>query len=166
MTARFISQGPYPLRHRQVAQDNRGADLRCSPPSDVIALSLRRWSCSGCSRPGWLDSFMRWTVRGIAPERHHAVPSAHLTGGDRPAEVEGGNSEQFSSESPEGVLLGQDDPGMPKTGPITVGWREVERRAADWRMRPPSDDGRDNITRLERGPQGSGGASGSAPPGH
>ena len=83
-----------------------------------------------------------------------------------PAEVEGGNSGQFSRESPEGVLLGQDDPGMPKTRPITVGWREVERRAADWRMRPPSDDGRDNITRLERGPQGSGGDSGSAPPGH
>ena len=83
-----------------------------------------------------------------------------------PAEVEGGNSEQFSSESPGGVLLGQDDPGMPRTGPITVGWREVERRAADWRMRPASDDGRDNITRPERGPQGSGGDSGSAPPGH
>ena len=83
-----------------------------------------------------------------------------------PAEVEGGNSEQFSRESPEGVLLRQDDPGMPRTGPITAGWREVERRAADWRMRPASEDGRDNITRLERGPQGSGGASGSALPGH
>ena len=55
---------------------------------------------------------------------------------------------------------------MPRTGPITVEWREVERRAADWRMRPPSEDGRDNITGLERGPQGSGGASGSAPSGH
>ena len=83
-----------------------------------------------------------------------------------PAEVEGGNSEQLSRESPEGVLLRQDDPGMPRTGPITAGWREVERRAADWRMRPASEDGRDNTTRLERGPQGSGGASGSALPGH
>ena len=46
---------------------------------------------------------------------------------------------------------------MPRTGPITAGWREVERRAADWRMRPASEDGRDNTTRLERGPQGSGG---------
>ena len=73
-----------------------------------------------------------------------------------PAEVEGGNSEQLSRESPEGVLLRQDDPGMPRTGPITAGWREVERRAADWRMRPASEDGRDNTTRLERGPQGSG----------
>ena len=33
-------------------------------------------------------------------------------------------------------------------------------------MRPVSEDGRDNITRLERGPQGSGGDDGSAPPGH
>ena len=54
---------------------------------------------------------------------------------------------------------------MPRTEPITVGWREVERRAAHWRMRPPSEEGRDNRTRLERGPQGSGGASGSASPG-
>ena len=45
---------------------------------------------------------------------------------------------------------------MPRTGPITVGWREVERRAVRWRMRPPSEDGRDNRTRPERGPQGSG----------
>ena len=30
-------------------------------------------------------------------------------------------------------------------------------RSPDWRMRSPSVDGRDNITRLERGPQGSGG---------
>ena len=48
---------------------------------------------------------------------------------------------------------------------ITVEWREVERRASDWRMRSPSDDERDNITRFERGPQGSGGVSGTALPG-
>ena len=35
--------------------------------------------------------------------------------------------------------------------------REMKRRSPDWRMRPPSVDGRDNTTRLERGPQGSGG---------
>ena len=33
----------------------------------------------------------------------------------------------------------------------------MKRRRPDWRMRPTSDDGRDNITRLERGPLGSGG---------
>ena len=35
--------------------------------------------------------------------------------------------------------------------------REMKRRSPDWRMRPISVDGRDNTTRLERGPQGSGG---------
>ena len=35
--------------------------------------------------------------------------------------------------------------------------REMKRRFPDWRMRPISVDGRDNTTRLERGPQGSGG---------
>ena len=33
----------------------------------------------------------------------------------------------------------------------------MKRRFPDWRMRPISVDGRDNTTRLERGPQGTGG---------
>ena len=37
--------------------------------------------------------------------------------------------------------------------------REMRRRSPDWRMRSSSVDGRDNITRLERGPQGSGGSA-------
>jgi len=36
---------------------------------------------------------------------------------------------------------------------------EVRRRSPDWRMRSPSEEGRDNTTLLERGPLGSGGAS-------
>ena len=36
---------------------------------------------------------------------------------------------------------------------------EVRRRSSDWRMRSPSDEGRDNTTLLERGPLGSGGTS-------
>jgi hypothetical protein len=36
---------------------------------------------------------------------------------------------------------------------------EGRRRSPDWRMRSPSDDGRDNTTLLERGPLGSGGTS-------
>ena len=35
--------------------------------------------------------------------------------------------------------------------------REMARSSPDWRMRSPSVDGRDNITRSERGPLGSGG---------
>ena len=35
--------------------------------------------------------------------------------------------------------------------------REMRRRHPDWRMRPRSVDGRDNTTRSERGPLGSGG---------
>ena len=35
--------------------------------------------------------------------------------------------------------------------------REVRRSGADWRMRSPSDEGRDNTTPSERGPLGSGG---------
>ena len=35
---------------------------------------------------------------------------------------------------------------------------EVGRRKPDWRMRSPSVEGRDNITRPERGPLGPGGA--------
>jgi hypothetical protein len=34
---------------------------------------------------------------------------------------------------------------------------EMGRRIADWRMRSPSEEGRDNITRPERGPLGPGG---------
>jgi hypothetical protein len=34
---------------------------------------------------------------------------------------------------------------------------EVRRRSPDWRMRSRSDDGWDNITHPERGPQGPGG---------
>jgi hypothetical protein len=34
---------------------------------------------------------------------------------------------------------------------------EVRRRSSDWRMRSPSEESRDNITLLERGPLGSGG---------
>ena len=36
-----------------------------------------------------------------------------------PAEAEGGNSGKYSSESPEGEEVRQDDPRMPKTGAIT-----------------------------------------------
>jgi hypothetical protein len=35
---------------------------------------------------------------------------------------------------------------------------EMDRRKPDWRMRSPSVEGRDNITLLERGPLGPGGA--------
>ena len=35
--------------------------------------------------------------------------------------------------------------------------REVRRSSPDWRMRSPSEEGRDNTTRPERGPLGSGG---------
>ena len=134
---------------RAVARAN-GLIVETPPPS--VELVAGYSECQGFPSP------TRWPV--LVRKRLGSARSR------LPAEVEGGNSEQFSRESPEGVLLRQDDPGMPKTGPITVGWREVERRAADWRMRPASEDGRDNITRLERGPQGSGGDSGSAPPGH
>ena len=34
---------------------------------------------------------------------------------------------------------------------------EMDRRKPDWRMRSPSVEGRDNITRPERGPLGPGG---------
>ena len=37
------------------------------------------------------------------------------------------------------------------------GFWEVRRRSPDWRMRSRSDDGWDNITHPERGPQGPGG---------
>lgn len=36
---------------------------------------------------------------------------------------------------------------------------EMRRRSSDWRMRSPSEEGRDNRTLLERGPLGSGGTS-------
>ena len=35
--------------------------------------------------------------------------------------------------------------------------REVRRRSPHWRMRSPSEEGRDNITHPERGPLGTGG---------
>ena len=37
--------------------------------------------------------------------------------------------------------------------------REMDRSPSDWRMRPASGDGRDNITHPERGPLGTGGAA-------
>ena len=54
---------------------------------------------------------------------------------------------------------------MSKTVSITGCAGKMKRRSPDWPMRPTSGDGRDNITRQERGPQGSGGdaaADGSA----
>ena len=43
--------------------------------------------------------------------------------------------------------------------------REVRRSSSDWRMRSPSDEGWDNITHPERGPQGTGGGvEAKAPP--
>jgi hypothetical protein len=38
-----------------------------------------------------------------------------------PAEAEGGNPGEYSSESPEGVETGQEGPRMPKTASITSG---------------------------------------------
>ena len=46
---------------------------------------------------------------------------------------------------------------MSRTAPITGGCREVARSSPDWRMRSASEDVRDNTTRTERGPLGSGG---------
>ena len=74
-----------------------------------------------------------------------------------PAEAEGGNPGQYSSESPEGEEDGQDDPVNVKARSYNRRCREMERSSPDWRMRSPSDDGRDNRTRSERGPLGSGG---------
>ena len=76
-----------------------------------------------------------------------------------PAAAEGGNPGEYSSESPEGVEIRQEDPRMPKTAAITNGGWERRRRSPDWRMRSPSEEGRDNTTLLERGPLGSGGTS-------
>ena len=45
---------------------------------------------------------------------------------------------------------------MPRTGAITGGDREKRRRSFHWRMRSISEEGRDNITRPERGPLGTG----------
>ena len=42
--------------------------------------------------------------------------------------------------------------------------REMDRSPPDWRMRPTSVDGRDNITRPERGPLGSGGVAATEVP--
>ena len=46
---------------------------------------------------------------------------------------------------------------MPKTEAITSCAGKCARRPSEWRMRSPSDEEWDNITHLERGPQGSGG---------
>jgi hypothetical protein len=40
----------------------------------------------------------------------------------------------------------------------------MKRRSPDWRMRSPSDEGRDNRTLLERGPLGSGGTGSATGP--
>ena len=46
---------------------------------------------------------------------------------------------------------------MSRTGPITGGCREMAGSSPDWRMRSVSEEVRDNITRTERGPLGTGG---------
>ena len=77
--------------------------------------------------------------------------------------IEGGNTRKYSSESPEGLGIRQDDLECQRVYNRLC--REMTRRSSDWRMRPISVDGRDNTTRLERGPQGTGGdaaADGSA----
>ena len=71
--------------------------------------------------------------------------------------IEGGNPGKYCSESPEGVEVGQDDPMNVKDRAYNRQNREVARRSPHWRMRSSSDDRRDNITRLERGPLGAGG---------
>ena len=56
---------------------------------------------------------------------------AHVSG--LPAKAEGGNPGKYSSESPEGVEVRQDDPLMPKTDSITgyPGNEEETSRLAD-----------------------------------
>jgi hypothetical protein len=70
-----------------------------------------------------------------------------------PAEAEGGNPGKYNSESPEGLAARQE---TAKDRPYNRHCREVGRRWTDWRMGSPSDDGWDNITQSERGPQGPG----------
>ena len=55
---------------------------------------------------------------------------------------------------------------MSGTGPITGGCREVARSPPDWRMRSVSEEVRDNTTRTERGPLGSGGCEAAAGAAH
>ena len=43
-------------------------------------------------------------------------------------------------------------------------FREMGRSPPDWRMRSPSVEGRDNITRPERGPLGTGGVDATGVP--
>ena len=74
-----------------------------------------------------------------------------------PRRTEGGDPRECSSESPEGEEDGQDDPLNVKDRAYNRLCREVARSPPDWRMRSPSDDERDNITRSERGPLGAGG---------
>ena len=74
-----------------------------------------------------------------------------------PVEIEGGNPGQSDDESLEDLKTRQEDPGMPKTDAITSCAGQGGRKCSDWRMRSPSGEEWDNITHLERGPQGSGG---------
>jgi hypothetical protein len=71
--------------------------------------------------------------------------------------TEGGNPGESDDESPEGLEARQEGPGMPKTDAITSCAGKCIRRPSEWRMRSPSEEEWDNITHLERGPQGSGG---------
>ena len=70
-----------------------------------------------------------------------------------PAEAEGGNPGEYSSESPEGLAARQ---ATAKDRLYNRHRREVGRRWPDWRIGSPSGDGRENITQPERGPQGPG----------
>ena len=78
--------------------------------------------------------------------------------------IEGGNSGKYSSESSEGVEVGQDDPLNVKDRVYNRRCREMRRRSPHWRMRSPSDEGRNNITRPERGPLGTGGDAAAGGP--
>ena len=75
--------------------------------------------------------------------------------------IEGGNPGKYSSESPEGVEVGQDDPMTVKDRLYNRLFRDMRRRSPHWRMRSPSDEGWDNTTHPERGPLGTGGCTAS-----
>ena len=87
---------------RAVARAN-GLTAEMGPRTKLIHAEHRR--CQGC-----LPS-TRWPVPA---RKDGAVPVSDL-----PADVEGGNPGEPSSESSEGLVARQDDPRMSKTVPIT-----------------------------------------------
>ena len=102
---------------------------------------------------------IKWRCQGFLSSTRWPGPTwknwgKHMLG--LPAEAEGGNSGEFSSESPEG-LTGQAGWSLnAKDRPYNRLRREMGRRQSDRRKGSISDEGWDNITQLERGPLGPG----------